>query len=70
MAKSNIISGVDFVVTFFANDRMVSRLLSDILKNRDNDLFWGALGLPDDFVIPFYREDRNGNSVYILKVNA
>lgn len=67
MAKSNIISEVDFVVTFFANDRMVSRLLSDILKNRDNDLFWGALGLPDDFVIPFYREDRNGNSVYILK---
>lgn len=67
MERSKTTSGIDFVATFFVNDRMNSRLLSDVLKNRDNHLFLEALGLPTDFVLPFVREERDGRIVYSLK---
>lgn len=67
MSGSKIASGVDFVATFFANDRMNSQLLSNILKDRDNPMLLEALNLPSDFVIPFTREERDGGVVYCLK---
>lgn len=67
MSRSKITSGVDFVATFFVNDQMKSRLLSDVLKNRDNPLLLETLELPTDFVLPFVREERDGSIVYGLK---
>lgn len=67
MGKSKITSGVDFVATFFVNNQMKSRLLSDVLKNRDNPLLLETLELPTDFVLPFVREERDGSIVYSLK---
>lgn len=46
MAKSKNNSMLDFLVTFFAEDRAISRMLSDVLKNRTNRLFLETLGLP------------------------
>lgn len=67
MRKSKITSGVDYVATFFANNRMNSQLLSDVLKSRGNLLMLEALNLPSDFILPFVREERDGNIVYSLK---
>lgn len=67
MDRSRSTSGIDFVVTFFLDNRMVSRLLSDILKNRDNPLFLEAMGLPRDFRIPFSRMERGDGVVYTVK---
>ena len=49
MAKSKNNSMLDFLVTFFVEDRAISRMLSDVLKNRTNRLFLETLGLPSDF---------------------
>lgn len=51
MAKSKNNSMLDFLVTFFVEDRAISRMLSDVLKNRTNRLFLETLGLPSDFAI-------------------
>ena len=58
MAKSKNNSMIDFLVTFFVEDRAISRMLSDVLKNRTNRLFLETLGLPSDFAIPFHRKKR------------
>ena len=63
--KNNSMS--DFLVTFFFEDRAVSRILSDILKNRNNRLFLETLGFPSDFTIPFSQEEGDRSAVYILK---
>ena len=52
MAKSKNNSMLDFLVTFFVEDRAISRMLSDVLKNRNDHLFLETLGLPFDFAIP------------------
>ena len=57
MAKSKSNSMSDFLVTFFVGDRAISRMLSDVLKNRNNPLFLETLGLPSDFAIPFSQEE-------------
>lgn len=67
MSRSRMTSGVDYVATFFANNRLNSRLLSAVLKNRDNSLLLEDLNLPSDFVLPFVREERGGSIVYSLK---
>lgn len=67
MSRSRITSGVDYLATFFVNKRMHSRLLSDILKNRDNSSLLEDLNLPSDLVLPFVREERCGSVVYSLK---
>lgn len=67
MSRSRITSGVDYLATFFVNKRMHSRLLSDILKNRDNSSLLEDLNLPSDLVLPFVREERGGSVVYSLK---
>ena len=63
--KNNATS--DFLVTFFVEDRAASRMLSDVLKNRDNCLFLETLGLPSDFVFPFSQEERETSVIYALK---
>ena len=67
MAKSKSNSMSDFLVTFFVEDRAISRMLSDVLKNRNNTLFLETLGLPSDFAIPFSQEDGDTSVIYTLK---
>ena len=38
MAKAKCSSMQDFLVTFFVENRMVSRMLSEVLKNRNDRL--------------------------------
>lgn len=67
MAKSKSNSMSDFLVTFFVGDRAISRMLSDVLKNRNNPLFLETLGLPSDFAIPFSQEEGETSVIYTLK---
>lgn len=57
----------DFLVTFFTENRAVSKMLSDILKNRNNRLFLETLGLPPDFDIPFFQKEGEASVIYTLK---
>lgn len=59
----------DFLVTFFIRDRAITRMLDDVVKNRDSRLFSETIGLPDDFVIPFFQEEKNGTVIYTLRQN-
>lgn len=63
--KSGSVS--DFLVTFLVGDRAISKLLSDILKNRTNPLFREALGLPPDFTLPFFQEGSDSSLVFLIK---
>ena len=67
MAKSKNNSMSDFLVTFFVENRANSRILSDVLKNRNNRLFLEVLGLPADFTIPFSQEEGDASVIYTLK---
>lgn len=67
MAKSKNNSMLDFLVTFFVEDRAISRMLSDVLKNRTNRLFLETLGLPSDFAIPFSQEEEKSIRYLHLK---
>lgn len=68
--KSNRLYISDFLVTFFVGDRATSRMLSDVLKNRNNSLFLEMLGLPSDFTIPFSQQEGEVSVVYTLKQNS
>lgn len=57
----------DFLVTFFVENRMVSRMLSEVLKNRNDRLFLETLGLLTDVVIPFSQDNDVTSVVYMLK---
>ena len=57
---------IDFLVTIFTNQQLVSKLLSDIVKNRASSLFLETLGLPDDFVLPFFLENNEDSLVFTL----
>lgn len=67
MAKSKNNSMSDFLVTFFVENRAISRMLSDVLKNRNNRLYLEMLGLPSDFTIPFSQEEGDTSVIYTLK---
>lgn len=67
MAESKSNPMLDFLVTFFVEDRIHSRMLSDVVKNRENRLFLETLGLPSDFVLPFFQEQGEPSVNYILK---
>lgn len=57
----------DFLVTFFIEEHIITRLLSDIIKNRGNSLFESSLGIPNAFTLIFFQEESNGFPVYVLK---
>lgn len=67
MAKQNKGSVMDFLVTFFVGDRAITRLLSEVIKNKDNPLFLKTLGLFADFAIPFFQEEGKTSVKYTLK---
>lgn len=56
----------DFLTTFFLENRAVTRMLSEILKDQDNMLSKELSELPDDFVFPFFK--REGVSAgYVIR---
>lgn len=57
----------DFLVTFFVGERAISKTLSDILRNRTNPLFLEVLGLPLDFILPFFQEEVDSSVVFYLR---
>ncbi|MDR2753181.1 MAG: type VII secretion protein EssC [Oscillospiraceae bacterium] len=50
-------AATDFLATFFIENRAITKKLSDVIKNRENSLFRSALGLSNDFVLPFLSEE-------------
>lgn len=48
-------SVTDFLAIFFIGNHMISQLLSKVVENRTNALYHDTLGLPDGFVLPFFK---------------
>lgn len=59
----------DFLVTFFVGKRIFSKMLSLIVKNREELSFYKTIGLPDDFQISFFFEDKNNKFFYVIRQN-
>lgn len=70
MAETNKKSMTDFQVTFFIGNNAVTRMLSDVVKNRGNRLFADTIGLPEDFVLPFFLEEGTESVAYTIKIDA
>lgn len=68
MAELRNSAMVDFLVTVFSGEKAVSRLLSDIIKNRTNSLFIETLGLPSDFALPFFLEEDTDSVSFKMKL--
>ena len=63
MAESENNLSFDFIATFFVGKQMVSRMFSDVLKNKNNQLFLDMLGLPSDFTLPFSQKKEKSPAV-------
>lgn len=60
-------SVTDFLVIFFIGNHMISQMLSKVVENRTNTLYHEALGLPEGFVLPFFQEETQSVSSYVLR---
>lgn len=67
MAETNTKIVVDFQATFFIGNNAITQMLSDIVRNKDNPLFTKTMGLPEDFVLPFFLEEKAGMVVYTIE---
>lgn len=54
----------DYLVTFFVENRMFTKLLSELIKNKTNQYYIQTLGLPVKFSIPFFQEEINGSYIF------
>lgn len=61
-------SVTDFLAIFFIGNHMISQLLSKVVENRTNALYHDTLGLPDGFVLPFFQEETESVSSYVLRL--
>lgn len=64
-SKKNLTT--DFLVTFFVENRATSKMLSEVIKNRNNRLFLEELKLPYDFEVPFIQEEKENSVIYVYK---
>ena len=69
MSQSKKNEMMDFLVAFFVGEQVISKMLSEVLKNRNNPLFLELLGLPVDFVIPFFQEEKEKSIIHLLVQN-
>ena len=67
MENNNKTKMSDFLVTFFVDDQANFGMLSEVLKNRKDDLYLESLGLTRDLVIIFSQEEKNGEVFYTIK---
>lgn len=68
MAESENNLSFDFIATFFVGKQMVSRMFSDVLKNKNNQLFLDMLGLPSDFTLPFSQKKEKSVLYYVENI--
>lgn len=66
----------DFLILFFIGNHMCSQLLSKVVENRSNPLYYDALGLPEGFVLPFFQEEsgsyllrQEGNPIFTAEID-
>ena len=59
----------DFLVNIFTNNLMTTKLLSELIKDKDNNSFIESLNLPSNFPLPFFKEKKNNQFFYIVKIN-
>ena len=61
-------SVTDFLAISFIGNHMISQLLSKVVENRTNALYHDTLGLPEGFVLPFFQEETESVSSYVLRL--
>lgn len=59
----------DFLVNIFVDKSMTSKLLSELIKSKDDDFFVESLNLPKGFCLPFFKEKKNDSIFYVVKSN-
>lgn len=59
---------VDFLVTFFVDNHITTRMLSEVVNNREDSSYVKALGLPENFVLPFFLEEERGKSAFKIQL--
>lgn len=59
----------DFLVSIFINNIMITKLLSELIKNKERPEFIVSLHLPPNFTLPLFKEKRNDNFFYTIKSN-
>lgn len=57
----------DFLITFYMGKKSVTKLLSEVIENKDNKLFLEEIGLPKDFELPFFQEKGENSLLYTIK---
>lgn len=67
MTKFKQNSKTDFLVTFFVGNKAVSKMLSEVIKNRENPLFYEMLGVPAEVIQSFFREESLTGIDYIIR---
>lgn len=55
---------VDYLVTFFVDNHITTRMLSEVVNNREDASYVKALGLPHNFILPFFLEEEEGKSAF------
>lgn len=59
---------VDYLVTFFVDKHISTRMLSEVVKHRDDVYYVKALGLPQNFTLPFFLEEEQGKAIYKISL--
>lgn len=67
MVNTPITKTVDFLTTFFIENGIKTKLLSEVVKNKGDSIFLSNLGLPNDFSLPIFQEINELHSSYVLK---
>jgi len=67
MADSKNHAMTDFLAAFFVGERVTLRILSEVVKNKNQPLYGKSLGFPEDFTLPVFQDDRSGSAGYALR---
>ena len=67
MIKNSNNVTIDFLTTFFIDDYIVTKLLSEVVQNRGGLFLASSIGLPHDFILPIFQEEKAGISKYVLR---
>lgn len=69
MAEKNKNFMADFQVTFFIGNNAITRMLSDVIKKRENQFFIDTMGFPEDFASLFYVEKGTETVTYRVRMD-
>ena len=57
----------EYAATFFTGNRIVTKMLSEVLKNKANHLYLESLGLASEYRLPVFLEETDGRFAYIIR---